>query len=1843
MDLISKGIEDIYIISDAQITFFKMVYKRPTNFSMYDKFILPNSSGDFSTQMLVNFESSGDLLHKIWLVAEIPKINVRKRKSTFSHISSILSSVGINWNYSPQNSDAIASLYNYNGSSIESNNAVSITDIGKSINVTTNVNLITITNGYIKVNNLQFKIKDGYFYTSTNLNAQMNVYPMKITILSGKIELLDSSVFGNIFDNFSGCAILNNSLEIISLDLIAEYTNSIVNTINNQVQTLLNTYNFFINLSNVTINSNYMLAKFTEVFDNINIGTNTYDQTFVNTIKNINHNGRNLFMYLMSHYKIRYNSDYYMIDSSTPYTYNTGTKFLPILSDDYVMSIGDNKTKQIQIYSSEFKNELITYGILEGAIFYYSYDATVFNTTNETYIGSDGVSSQPLFENILNNPNSLTYVSTKFKLYTSDDIRYLFYISFINNITRLKFVLNSSELISFDPKYATILKTPNINISNDNLNYLDPDIAGIDDIVLFYHAVDSDINNYVVYQYNYGENTSTYFDNNIGSNYSIYDKYKDIIPVNRIPYVDTDSYKIYKSYMKNSISNDIVNNTIKSEQQVKIIANILKFNIDINIKFNFNQLLNNISILSKGSRSQSDHYILNFYRSYLAVGENFVPSAGSSFIPVIDSSSVLLKDNFKTTLNTIIPIQLPAGITVTNYFNNFIQDRIKTFVTQCQGLLKVPNYLEYLNDYSLWDRLLYSNISPLANAYNIGKTINNAPAPDSSVFGRIAFMNFLPLLVAKDIPRLVYDTFKLYAQQIMVDMGADTVTNSSYYNALLSEIDFRDSDDEPDLVTSVESALVKKEIYNRIIMNCFVTMYSETNTLQIDNNRFFTELQAQKSTGSLYLLSCAIRPDTFFCKFSIINPSGTNTTNILSDIGSDYIYLPIEWLTQTYYYIFMLKINNYIDLIPTMTTIEKENGKKLLKGIVADIINSFVLRSNVPLYTDYINNDYLVLGLCTETNSVIKNYKKISTNKNTVSLYSDLMSSIWYQTQKGFIQQYNNIFNETLLSRNYFLSNLGSSMVALFDYIKSILITSNSFYDSNNRNSPYLVDSVLDSFVNVYGSNYANNVNDSVLNYVGELYPSVDTSKSSGFDFYRLSLNSTSANKIITYVKDYSALYNFILNYYNSHKNITLVKNDNDNILYSNSSIIGIRKKNTYAFEQSSIFTEYLKDHINIKYIQPYVSVTVKNNLTNLNNYIALYWNPDIINSDGTYTRNPTGVYGVLDSIYNTNLKGNIFTEINKLRIIPNGKNIMDTLDQSSNPMISFCLREYYKSLCNFTNLTYSHLQNSVDFFNSLIYSGQTKLITSQSILKNKNLAKLYTDSNGNILSSVDIVSWLLFDLVLLNNNLASYIDFSSVLRNVYNTTIQQFNTLLFVNSSYQTSISNGTLDTLQSIIVNLLNPITQNSLSKLYKITNLGSSLVDSNGFILINGLKQFINEKTDSNNTDITFYQQSLDGLPLTNNYIETKLLSLLQTNIPQFAWVRELGHKIAKKITISLADQEIESYTPELMHLHYTLNKSSEHAHGYNILIGNTPDFYDISNNQPLNNILYIPIDTWFNRHVGNSVPIVNLIHSNLNIKIELNDLDKLLFIDDSSVLLIKPKLKCKILARYIYLEDEERTRIAGSKMEYLIEKYNHNFVKYFSRNNIFESVADVFTSNQNNDINLSSLQQSVSLKINLCDPTKYFIWYIKFKDATTEISSDVINWCDFGYNVRDSNGILKTIKNPIKSFELTMNGIQREIPHDDLYYNSLIPYSKNTSSLGLGEYLYSFCLYPHLLQPTGTANLTEISEISLRILFSNELVNLFINNKNLEMYIELWGRSYTIIRFASGMAGQVFLKA
>jgi len=71
MQLVAYGAQDIYLTGNPQITFFKVVYRRHTNFSMEAIEQTFNGSANFGGRASVTVSRNGDLIHKVYYEADV--------------------------------------------------------------------------------------------------------------------------------------------------------------------------------------------------------------------------------------------------------------------------------------------------------------------------------------------------------------------------------------------------------------------------------------------------------------------------------------------------------------------------------------------------------------------------------------------------------------------------------------------------------------------------------------------------------------------------------------------------------------------------------------------------------------------------------------------------------------------------------------------------------------------------------------------------------------------------------------------------------------------------------------------------------------------------------------------------------------------------------------------------------------------------------------------------------------------------------------------------------------------------------------------------------------------------------------------------------------------------------------------------------------------------------------------------------------------------------------------------------------------------------------------------------------------------------------------------------------------------------------------------------------------------------------------------------------------------------------------------------------------------------------------------------------------------------------------
>ena len=92
LELVAHGVQDIYLIGNPQITFFKIVYKRHTNFSMESIRATFDGTADFGNTIVVSIPRSGDLVHTMMLEVDVPAIastTTSGDSATLSYVNSL--------------------------------------------------------------------------------------------------------------------------------------------------------------------------------------------------------------------------------------------------------------------------------------------------------------------------------------------------------------------------------------------------------------------------------------------------------------------------------------------------------------------------------------------------------------------------------------------------------------------------------------------------------------------------------------------------------------------------------------------------------------------------------------------------------------------------------------------------------------------------------------------------------------------------------------------------------------------------------------------------------------------------------------------------------------------------------------------------------------------------------------------------------------------------------------------------------------------------------------------------------------------------------------------------------------------------------------------------------------------------------------------------------------------------------------------------------------------------------------------------------------------------------------------------------------------------------------------------------------------------------------------------------------------------------------------------------------------------------------------------------------------------------------------------------------------------
>jgi hypothetical protein len=465
------------------------------------------------------------------------------------------------------------------------------------------------------------------------------------------------------------------------------------------------------------------------------------------------------------------------------------------------------------------------------------------------------------------------------------------------------------------------------------------------------------------------------------------------------------------------------------------------------------------------------------------------------------------------------------------------------------------------------------------------------------------------------------------------------------------------------------------------------------------------------------------------------------------------------------------------------------------------------------------------------------------------------------------------------------------------------------------------------------------------------------------------------------------------------------------------------------------------------------------------------------------------------------------------------------------------------------------------------------------------------------------------------------------------------------------------------------------------------------------------------------------SRNGDAAYKTYLQVTLPEVASSDASYARWLDYPGEQLVNMVEVEIGGQRIDRQYGDWMHIWNQLTLTAEAERGYNKMVGQTtqltyitdPTFADID--QPCTDdtpaavctprkalpetTLYVPLQFWFCRNPGLALPLVALQYHEVKINVEFRPIDECLWAVNALGALTgsqkataaynKSLVAASLYVDYVFLDTDERRRMAQNPHEYLIEQLQ-------------------FTGDE------SIGSSSNKIKLNFNHPCKELVWVVQpdsnvdycsslngsqllykalgaqpfnYTDAVDALpnaihafagpgtvggTNEFINagglfedsgadyivgsaWGQptygvFGTSTTPGEGssvsdagafvLAETAlnlhcwgQNPVVTAKLQLNGQDRFSEREGTYFDLVQPYQHHTRNPDTGINVYSFALRPEEHQPSGTANFSRIDNANLQLVVSYNAIG---GNKTAK--VRVYATNYNVLRIMSGMAGVAY---
>ena len=250
-----------------------------------------------------------------------------------------------------------------------------------------------------------------------------------------------------------------------------------------------------------------------------------------------------------------------------------------------------------------------------------------------------------------------------------------------------------------------------------------------------------------------------------------------------------------------------------------------------------------------------------------------------------------------------------------------------------------------------------------------------------------------------------------------------------------------------------------------------------------------------------------------------------------------------------------------------------------------------------------------------------------------------------------------------------------------------------------------------------------------------------------------------------------------------------------------------------------------------------------------------------------------------------------------------------------------------------------------------------------ENITKNKNKwYKLYEDLKKYCMIEIQLYQLLISRLDSININLS----------------IIKQSTIKF-NTKYKKS---------KDELINLI-------FNNVYRDINLSGYILQLDNVIVDDDIKKSkLKEEINKHYTNMVNYLKYYHS---NYNFYQNKYNQLINKNI-NFAWIENLAHYFFTDFEVEIGGQVIEKYSADQSFIYQTHHIKEEQKKVYNSMIGNNENLISFNNYKKNSTTLFLPLNFWFCKDIGSSLPAVALANSSISINLKLNKLKNLIYFKD-----------------------------------------------------------------------------------------------------------------------------------------------------------------------------------------------------------------------------------------------------